>query len=202
MLLFSPATFEDGAFSTISKAKILNDDPLPSTPLAAGHPFHTISGLRSAHKKAASWECGPERLSIWALLAIPGPKEQAAWDFSVYSVLQTKKAIEKEGGRVNKMRASWHNSDPCQLDLVRLHALQPRRWFLGISSSCTYTDLKCVQGWFPKVVKKKTLLAPKKYPARVQEVWCRYMIDISWYNVYICMYINHIGFYTAACIYL
>ena len=107
--------------------------------------------------------------------------------FRVYSVLQTKKAIEKEGGRVSKcvhpdttvILANW-----ILLDCT----LCNRGDDFLVSPQVAFTQISSVQGWFPKVVKKKTLLAPKKYPARFQEVWCRYMIDISWY-IYISMYV-------------
>lgn len=94
MLLFSPATFEDGAFSTISKAKIPKWWPT-APPLAAGHPFHTISGLRSAHKNSRI-------LGMWAgeafdlSSAIPGPKEQAAWDFVCTLCFKQRRPLKKK----------------------------------------------------------------------------------------------------------
>lgn len=105
MLLLSPAIFEDGAFSTISKAKILNDDPLPSTPLAAGHPFHTISGLRNAHATPHLGNVGRRGFGFELYWRFQGPTTGTGglrFRFRVYSALQTKKAIEKEGGRVSK----------------------------------------------------------------------------------------------------
>ena len=86
------------------KARILNDNLLPSTPLAAGHPFHTSSGSRNSHatQHLGNVDRRGFRVSISAW-ARPRPNNgTGGLRFSVYSVLQTKKAIEKEGGRVNK----------------------------------------------------------------------------------------------------